>query len=75
MIERIEVNVNSAELDPDHGGRNQDIIKVVVTNEKGDRAIAFLSAVMSHGRIQFELTTKKNGGKETRKTAVADWKL
>jgi len=75
MIERLNASINSAELDPDHGGRNQDIIRVVVTNEKGDRAIAFLSAVMSHGRIQFELITKRNGGKETRKTAVADWKL
>jgi len=75
MIKRIETTINSAELDRKFDGRNQDIIRVVVTNEKGERAVGFLAASIQNGRVQFELTTKKNRGKETIKTAVADWVL
>jgi hypothetical protein len=75
MIERLNAIFNSAEFDPDDGGRNQDIIRVEITNENGKRAVAFLSAVTRNGRVTFELVTKKNDGKETLKTAVADWLL
>jgi len=75
MIERLNATFDAVEFDPDHGGHNQDIIRVVVTNEKGEKAIAFLSAVISSGRVRFELIAKKHRGIETAKKATADWLL
>ena len=54
-------------------GHSEEITRVVVENEEGCRAVAFLSVKLVRGRAKFTLTTKKHRGKETITGAVADW--
>ena len=69
MQDRCEFAIEKAEI----GDRNIDVARVVVTDEKGCRAIAFLNVRLVRGRAKFTLTTKKHRGQETITGAVADW--
>jgi hypothetical protein len=69
MIERIEQRLEKSTLKD-----RDDIIRVVVEDEKGRSAIAFLSARLANGRVKFTLTTKKNKS-EGMVHSTADWML
>jgi hypothetical protein len=69
MIERIEQKLDVMALES-----NDEIIRVVVEDDKGRRAIAFLSAKLVSGRVKFTLVTKKNKG-EGKACSTADWML
>lgn len=70
MYDRIDHTRKKSDL---ADGRNGDITRVVVEDERGCRAIGFLTVKLVRGRVKFELTVKKHRGKETITGAVADW--
>jgi hypothetical protein len=72
MIQRLESEIDADNLRDD---RDHDVIRVVVENDKGEKATAFVSVQMVGGRPRFTLTTKKNKGGETIVHATADWRL
>ena len=71
MIQRLESEIDAANLDD----RDHDAIRIVVENNKGEKATAFLSVQMVGGRPRFTLTAKKSHNSETIVRATADWRL
>ena len=71
LQERAEWRCEKADLD-DQGA---DIVRVIIEDEKGRRAVAFLGAKLVRGRVKFKLVTLKNDLEETHKEATADWIL
>ena len=57
----------------DFGESWKEINRIIVEDERGMRAIAFVSDRIERGRIKFGLTVKKNNYKETKANATADW--
>jgi hypothetical protein len=72
MLERQEITLDAANIRDDHG---EDVARVVVENEKGEKAIVFVTVQMVHGRPRFALIAKKNKGIETEVRATPDWRL
>jgi len=70
ILNRFEYVLDKSDL---VDGRSVDVVRALVNDEKGCRAIAFLSAKLVRGRVRFTLTTKKHRGQETVTGAVADW--
>lgn len=75
MINQANIKIESVDINPDFGGRKSQLVRIVVEDDKGTHATAFVQAVIKHGRVQFELTVLKSDLGETIKTAMADWLL
>lgn len=66
----IDRTYNAAELD---SGTSKTIARIVVENDRGLRAIGFLSLRLVRGRVQYKVTVKKDRGEETEASATANW--
>lgn len=70
MFVRQEIEIDASNIRSD---RSQDISRIVITDNKGRKAIAFLTVQMVSGRPRFKVIAKKNLRKESHAQATSDW--